>query len=91
MQFTEDHLKVHFGRRFQEDWDDAFVEANARHETRHGQTKLLWSNLLGLALVEGDMQRKRDPRDIQLVDAHARAAEALARVEKAAGRGHTPV
>jgi len=71
MQFTEDHLKVHFGRRFQEDWDDAFVEANARHETPHGQTKLLWSNLLGLALVEGDMQRKRDQRDIQLVVAGA--------------------
>ena len=71
MQFTDDELKVHLRREFQEAWDQGFVDANAEHEARHGQTKLLWSNLLGLALVEQDMQAKDDRREIELVVAGA--------------------
>jgi hypothetical protein len=62
---------VHLQREFQERWDQGFVDANEEHEQRHGQTKLLWSNLLGLALVEQDMQDKNDRRSIQLVVAGA--------------------
>lgn len=71
MQFTDDELKVHLRREFQEAWDQGFVNANAEHEERHGQTKLLWSNLLGLALVEEDMQARDDRREIELVVAGA--------------------
>ena len=67
-QFTDQHLKVHL--RLQQAWEQDFVDAH-EEQGHHGQTKLLWSNLLGLALVEQDMQQNNDCREIELVVAGA--------------------
>jgi len=68
-EFTDDDLSVVLDDEFQEDWDPAFVKQHGREKIPHGQTKLLWSNLLGLTLVEERMQC--DGRNIQLVVAGA--------------------
>ncbi len=68
-EFTDEHLMVILDDEFGEDWKPEFVEKHSSHEKPHGQIKLLWSNLLGLTLVEKDMQS--DGRSIQLVVAGA--------------------
>jgi hypothetical protein len=68
-EFTDEHLMVILDDEFGEDWDPEFVAQHSSHEKPHGQIKLLWSNLLGLTLVEENMQS--DPRSIQLVVAGA--------------------
>ena len=68
-EFTDDDLSVVLDDECQEDWDPAFVKQHGREKIPHGQTKLLWSNLLGLTLVEERMQC--DGRNIQLVVAGA--------------------
>ena len=68
-QFTDDDMKV--GWNLQATWVQSEVDKRTRHERPHGQMKLMWSNLLGLALVEEDMQDKGDERSIQLVVAGA--------------------
>ena len=67
-EFTDDDLQVHLD--LGENWQKHFVKEHGR-ERPHGQMKLLCSNLLGLALVEEDMTRKKDKRSIELVVAGA--------------------
>jgi hypothetical protein len=67
--FTDETLKVRL--RLQEPWDQRFVDKHGQEKHAHGQAKLLWSNLLGLALVEEHMQAQKDNRQIQLVVAGA--------------------
>ena len=67
-EFTDDDLQVHLG--FGKDWVQSLAD-HARREKPHGQVKLLWSNLLGLALVEAHMQREPHRRSIELVVAGA--------------------
>ena len=67
-EFTDGDLKVHLQRG--ETWIEDFVDRHRRHEKPHGQVKLLWSNLLGLALVAEDLG-KHDERTIDLVVAGA--------------------
>jgi hypothetical protein len=58
----------------QEVWSDDFVRAHGKEKKTHGQVKLLWSNLLGLALVEQHRQNRKggpDTRKIVLVVAGA--------------------
>jgi hypothetical protein len=57
--FTDDDLQVDL--QLNEVWSDAFVRAHGKENKTHGQVKLLWSNLLGLALVEQHMQDEDRP------------------------------
>ena len=68
-RFTDGDLLVHLG--VGENWRQRFVDTHAAHERPHGQMKLLCSNLLGLALVEQQMNDQNDGRSIQLVVAGA--------------------
>jgi len=70
-EFTDDDLQVHV--QWQEDWDQEFVDQHGKEKHHPGQAKLLFSNLLGLVLVEEDMKTKtkKDMRSIQLVVAGA--------------------
>ena len=70
-EFTDDDLTVNLDDEFQEDWDEEFVKEHGKEKKPHGQMKLLWSNLLGLTLVEEDMQSHGDGKHIQLVVAGA--------------------
>jgi hypothetical protein len=67
-EFTDDDLKVDL--RVQKPWDKAFVGAHGKEHKPHGQAKLLFSNLLGLALVEQHMKKKTSKK-IHLVVAGA--------------------
>lgn len=74
-EFTDANLQVQL--RLQEPWNQDFVDKHGKEKHAHGQTKLLWSNLLGLALVEEHIRdwekkhKKKDKRTIQLVVAGA--------------------
>jgi hypothetical protein len=70
--FTDQDLRVNFALR--EEWVDAFVDAHGRETKTHGQKKLLWSNVLGLALVAEHMRDRKggpDKRKVMLVVAGA--------------------
>jgi hypothetical protein len=64
--FTDQDLRVDLQLR--EEWDDAFVDAHGRETKTHGQKKLLWSNLLGLALVAEHMRDNRDGPDKRKIE-----------------------
>ena len=69
--FTDEDLMVITDEDCQEHWDENFVRDHGKEKKPHGQMKLLWSNLLGLTLVEEDMQAEGDNRSIVLVVAGA--------------------
>jgi len=64
--FTDRNLRVNLELR--EEWDDAFVDAHGREAKTHGQKKLLWSNLLGLALVAEHMRDHPDGPDKRKIE-----------------------
>ena len=68
-EFKDSDLRVYLP--LGEDWDEDFVDKHGKREKPHGQVKLLWSNLLALALVEEQMQKAEDSRSIRLVVAGA--------------------
>ena len=68
-EFTDDDLRVHV--QWQEHWDQEFVDEHGKEKHHPGQAKLLFSNLLGLVLVEEDMKTKEAGRSIRLVVAGA--------------------
>jgi hypothetical protein len=66
-KFTDFDLQVHRGLR--KDWVQSFVDEYGHERNPHGQMKLLCSNLLGLALVEQHLGKRK--AKIQLVVAGA--------------------
>ncbi len=62
-KFTDFDLQVHRGLR--KDWVQSFVDKYGHERNPHGQMKLMCSNLLGLALVEQHLGKRK--AKIQLV------------------------
>jgi hypothetical protein len=67
-KFTDDDLQANFD--LQVSWKQRFVKKHGHERSPHGQMKLLYSNLLGLALVEQHLHKRPD-KEIQLVVAGA--------------------
>jgi hypothetical protein len=67
-EFTDDDLQANFD--LQDSWKQRFADKHGHERSRHGQMKLLCSNLLGLALVEQHLHELPE-KEIQLVVAGA--------------------
>jgi hypothetical protein len=66
-QFKDSDLQAHLD--LQEPWNQHFVDLHDHESNRHGQMKLLCSNLLGLALVEQHLQGRTDSIHLVVVGA----------------------